>query len=196
MIGTLRHKITLVDYSPEKDANGNWGTNPVPMWAGWAGAERINADRAFRSNKVDLDQTYLFRVRGTDLPLYQNTVLVWNNYEFTISEIENEGERDRYTLITGTCKRKVPANLQPDLSVLFMRITEFEVTAGAAMEAGDTVYQNDDFPSATTYPIVFIDGNRQPYVTGNGRSVSYNNITKTITFSDAVNEGEIIAIYA
>jgi Phage head-tail joining protein len=196
MIGTLRHIITLVDYSPTKEADGDWVTTPATIWSGWAAAERIGDSRNFQSQQVQLLQTYQFRLREQSLPIYQNTVLVWNNWEFTISAIENEGERDRYTLVTGTAKRKVPTDLAPVISTLLMRIAEFEVTAGAPMESGDTTYQNDNFPNAATYPIVFADGVRQQYVTGNGRSIAYNSTTKTITFSDAVFEGEIIAIYA
>lgn len=77
-----------------------------------------------------------------------------------------------------------------------MRIAEFKVTSGAAMEPGDTTYQSDSFPNAAIYPIVFADGVRQQYVTGNGRSIAYNSTTKTITFSDEVFQDEIIAIYA
>jgi hypothetical protein len=190
MIGTLRHIIYLVDYTPEQQVNGDWETTPAALWSGWAAAERLGDSRNLQSQQVQLLQTYQFRIREQSLPIYQNTVLVWKEWEFTISAIENEEERDRYILITGTAKKHVPA-----ITTLLMRITEFEVGTGAAMESGDTTYFNSAFPSGTSYPIVFADGVKVPYVTGNGRSVSYNSSTKTITFSNEVSEGEIIAIY-
>lgn len=196
MIGTLRHRITLIDYNPSQDAVGDWESSAVALWTGWAGAERIGDARSIVAQQTRLDQTYLFRVREQSLPVYQNTRLVWNNWEFVISAIENEDERDRYMLITGTAKRKLPTDLTPVISTLLMRIAEFRVTAGAPMEEGDTTYTNTSFPLAATYPIVFADGVRQQYVTGNGRSISYNADTQTLTFSDPVFEGEIIAIYA
>lgn len=196
MIGTLRHIISLVDYTPTKDGVGDWESSAVALWSGWAGAERIGDARNQVAQQTRLDQTYLFRVREQSLPVYQNTRLIFNNWEFVISAIENEGERDRYMLITGTAKRKVPTDLTPIISTTLMRIAEFEVTTGAAMEPTDTTYTNTSFPLAATYPVVFADGIRVPYITGNGRSISYNSATQTLTFSDPVFEGEIIAIYA
>lgn len=196
MIGTLRHKIMLVDYTPTKDGVGDWESSPLILWQGWAGAERIGDARNQIAQQTRLDQTYLFRVREQALPVYQNTRLIFNNWEFVISAIENEDERSRYMLITGTSKRKVPSDLTPIQSILEMRIAEFEVAAGAPMEDGDTVFTSSSFPLTATFPIVFADGVRQPYTTGNGRSVAYNSDTNTITFSSPVFEGEIIAIYA
>lgn len=196
MIGTLRHKIILVDYTPTKDEVGDWESSAVALWEGWAGAERIGDARNQVAQQTRLDQTYLFRVREQALPVYQNTRLIFNNWEFVISAIENEEERDRYMLITGTAKRKVPTDLTPIISTTLMRIAEFKVEAGAPMEDGDTVYTNTSFPLAAEHPIVFADGIRQPFTTGNGRSISYNTDTQTLTFSNPVFEGEIIAIYA
>ncbi|CAB4140344.1 Bacteriophage SPP1, head-tail adaptor [uncultured Caudovirales phage] len=195
MIGTLRHKLTVLHYDTAQDGNGEWVTTPVSLWSGWGAVERINASRTLQAQQVQLQQEYEFRIRSQSIPLYQNTVIVWNNYEFTVSEIENEGERDRFILITGTCVRKVPTNTVPVINNTLMLIAEFKVQAGAAMQPGGTVYTNANIPNVAS-PIVFIDGIRIPYLTGNGRDMDYNSITKTITINGGVQENEIVAIYA
>jgi hypothetical protein len=73
------------------------------------------------------------------------------------------------------------------------KIIDFIVGTGAAMDQGETEYQNNGL---VVPPLVFIDGLILTYqVRSDRRYISHNATTKTITINGGVNEGENVQIY-
>lgn len=94
----------------------------------------------------------------------------------------------------------LPSNYElPDNNGIYVntnrmsKIIDFIVGTGAAMENGETEYQNNGL---VVPPLVFIDGLILTYqVRSDRRYISHNATTKTITINGGVNDGENVQIY-
>ena len=105
-VGKIRRRVSFVDLTPTKDANGVWdnptGTTIITCWAF---RKKNSSNRSYGQFTQGYNNSYAYEIYyNSTLTLDNNVILRDSGQDFTITSIELVDDKKRKYLITAEKK--------------------------------------------------------------------------------------------